>query len=532
MKAFRGTLLALLALALVLGAWWFIRPPPPAPVAKDKKETGVALFKFEKSELVKVQVSRPEGTVVLAEKPDGWWIEGDELHASKSMVNRVKHQLHDLVSRAVVVENPEAPALYGLGEGAIHVVLSFRDGTEQKFDAGDPNPSGVSFYLRPIPGDLIYTVKKSAVDYYSLSLSEFRERRFASFDSKDVDALEAARPDGTTLRFQRAGEHDWDLLSPAQFAADDSGVRSLLGRVSAMKAIQFVADEAPDPAKYGLDKPRLKVTLRFSARTPLVLEIGSPTGELDGTYPLTYARLADEDSIYAVRDGLIEDYAADPSTFRLKKFVRLDPNRISQIVATWNDTGAAKDLNGTVTVRMAAETWQWDDGVPVPGSTPKRVATRAGSLESDEFVAGAGDDTKYGLDRPLATLVMSDMDGATRTLLVGKAAPPGVGHDDEPRDRYYARVKEFPELYIVDSGVLEVTKDLMREHRRKADGDAASDERHDDIEREVGPQPALHRPIPDRLGPPGRRPAPGSPGPQDANPATPSKGAAPPTGAP
>jgi len=523
MKAFRGTLLALLALALVVGAWWFVRPPPPAPVAKDKgkKEEGVQLFNFEKSELVRVEVARPEGTITLTEKPDGWWIEGDELHASKSMVNRVKHQLHDLVSRAVVVENPDAPALYGLGEGAIHVTLTFRDGTVQKFDAGDPNPSGVSFYLRPIPGDLIYTVKKSAVDYYSLSLAEFRERRFASFDSKDVDALEAIRQDGSTLKFQRIGEHDWDLFSPESFGADDGDVRSLLGRISAMKAIQFVADSAPDPAVYGFDAPRLTVKLHFSARPTLTLVVGKPTGELDGTYPLAYARLAEEDSVYAVRDGLLEDYAAAASTFRLKEFVRLDPNRISQVVATWADTGRDKDLNGTVTVRMAAETWQWEDGVPVPGSTPKRVAQRAGGLSSDEFVSAVADDTKLGFDHPLATLVMSDMDGATRTLLIGKPAPKSVDPDGNAQDRYYARVKEFPEAYIVEAGVTEVVKDLMREHRRKADGDAATDERHDEIEREVGPQPALHPPMPDRLGPPGRRPRPGSPPPQDANPGSP-----------
>lgn len=516
LKAFRGTLLALVAFLVVAGAWWLLRPPPSTPPAKDKakQQEGVALFKFEKSELVAVKVVRPEGTITLVEKPDGWWIEGENLRAAKSMVNRVKHQLHDLVSRATVVEDAQALALYGLGEGATHVTLTFRDGTQQSFDAGDPNPSGVSFYIRPLPGEAVYTVKKSAVDYYTLSLVEFRERRFASFDSKDVDALEAVRADGVRLLFQRTADHAWELLSPQTFPADDDAVRSLMGRVSALKAINFAPDDETDLAKFGLDHPRLTVTLRFAARPPLTLLVGGPTGEKDGEYPLAYAKIADESSVYAIRDGLLEDYNADPQTFRLTRFVEMDGERIAQIVATWADPGRDKDLNGTVTVRMAANTWQWDDGVPVPGSTPKRVASKAASVDSESYVSEVANDALYGFDHPLVRLELLDLDGARRTLLVGKAAPAVPDRDGNDRDRYYARVDTRPDVYIIDAGVVEVTRDLMREHRRKATGDVEEEVRHDQIEKEMGPPDRLKPPWPDRNVPPGRRPRPGTPSPE------------------
>jgi hypothetical protein len=364
----------------------------------------------------------------------------------------------------------------------------------------------VSFYIRPQPEGAIYTVKKSAVDYYALSLEEFRERRFATFDSKDVDALVAAREDGVVLRFQRTGEHDWDMTSPASLPASDNEVRSLMGRVSAMKAIKFVTDDDSDLRRYGLDQPRLDIRVKFSGREDLHLLVGADSGEVDGSYPLAYAKIAEEPTIFAVRDGLLEDYYADPQTFRLTRFVRMDGNRVSQVVATWNDKGKDKDLNKTVTVRMAANTWLWEDGVPVPGSTPKRVATRAAGLDADMFVADQPDDARYGFEAPLARLVLSDLDGATRTLLVGKPAPPVTDHEGRERDRYYARVAEFPEVYIVDSGVVEVTKDLMREHRRKADGDAAEDVRHEQIEEEMGPLAPPSRDPEDRLGPRDRRP--------------------------
>lgn len=485
MKAFRGTLLALLLFGVALLAWLALRPPPPAPRPSPRAgEEGVPLFQFEKADLVKITVKRPDRTIVLAERGDGWWIEGEEVRASRSMVNRVKHQFHDLVSRATVVDDADGAALYGLGVSAITVRLDFRDGGAREFMAGDPNPSGVSFYVRPLPGETIYTVKKSAVDYYVLSLDEFRERRFASFDSKDVDALEAALPGGRRLAFQRTGDHEWELTAPERFAAADGAVRGLLGRVAALKAAEFVTDEPGDLAAYGLDAPRAEIGIRFSSRAPLTLLVGADTGRTEGEYPLAWMKLADEPSVYVARAGLLDDYLAPVGSFRLTRFVRLDANRVSRLTSTLATTGRDGELNGSVTVRMAADRWLWEDGVPVPGSTPKRLAQRAAGLDAAEFVAEGGEDRRWGFDRPEVTLELADLDGQTRTLLLGGEAPSLTDPEGRVRERRYARIREYPEVYIVDSGVYEVVLDLHREHRRKAEGDAAAGERHERLREE------------------------------------------------
>ena len=101
MKAFRGTLIAAILLLAVGGlVWWLDPAPQPVAVQED-----APLFRFEKPELTRVVIHRPADQLILAERGDGSWIvEGQEWPASRSMVNRVKHQIHDLSARATVIE--------------------------------------------------------------------------------------------------------------------------------------------------------------------------------------------------------------------------------------------------------------------------------------------------------------------------------------------------------------------------------------------------------------------------------------------
>lgn len=490
MKPFRGTLIALVALLVLIIGYVGLKPTELTP--KERKEAlkqteGVALFVFEKADLVRIDVTRPDGTISLVERPDSWWIEGTEMRASRQMVNRVKHQLHDLVSRATVVDDADEGALYGLGPNAIHVKLTMRAGEIHEFEAGDPNPSGVSFYIRKTGEDQIFTVKKSAVDYYSLELNEFRERRFASFDTKDVDGITADLPGGKRLKLQRAGERYWDLLEPVKFAAADMEVRGLLGRVSAMKSIKFVEGEPTALDSFGLTPPRASITITFSGgREPLTLELGKPSGEKDGEYPLAYARLAGEPFVYQVRDVFLDDYLRDPAEFRLRQFARMDQNTLVSLTSEFAPPDPDdKELAGTVAVRHAADEWQWDDGVIVPGSTPRRVAGRAADIQSDEFVASTGEDAMYGFDHPVARVSMTDTEGRSAVIVLGKPAKPKVDEEGHEHARWYARHMSHPEVYIVDDGLLDVLKDLHREHGRHARGEAAEEERQARIDQEA-----------------------------------------------
>ncbi len=488
MKAFRGTFIAA-ALLLVVGlAWFFFKPE-----VEKTTDGGPRLFEFEKHELSKVAVKRPDGTeVVLVEKDGKWTIDGTDFVAGRSMVNRVKHQLHDLTARATVVEDPDMAELYGLGDNAIEVELTMRNGDSLRFRAGDPNPSSVSYYIQPLPGDVIYTVKKSAVDYYSLNLDEFRERRFAGFDSKDVTRYTAAlRMDNApeALDIEKVGERSWEMLAPEKMAASDDRVRRLLGRVSALKAKDFIelgaTPSAADLAKYGLDTPRVDLTIRFASRDPLHLLVGNDAETDNKLEELAYMMFADDDTIYVARRGMLDEYSADLSEYRNRRVVRM---QAADVVAVDAELRARpdQDLEGSNGVRLAAGDWFWKDGVPVPGSTPERVARQLAEMEVESFVNDAPADlSPYGLDNPVARVVLTDTEANERIVLLGGEGEARVDLEGRESPRRFAAIEGDPGVYLVDERVLRVVEDMIREGNRKAKKDLEKAERRERIPSEA-----------------------------------------------
>jgi len=482
MKAFRGTAIAAVLAGLLGCVVWFLRPDllSSDPVGHPK------LFTFEKHAMVRVDVRRPGAEDIALVETDGrWLIEGTGHPAGRSMVNRIKHQIHDLTARATVVTDAERPTLYGLGKGAIEVEITLRDGEKIAFQAGAPNPSAVSYYIQPKGSDTIYTVQKAAVDYYSLTLDEFRERRFASFDSKDATRITAKLdlPDARyTLDIEKTGDRLWEQRSPLQMAASDDQARRLLGRVSALKARDFIPLEGKNLAEYGLQTPRAEIEIQFASRDPLRVLVGKDAESSGRQEEVAYVLVDGVDTIFVARRGLLEAFGQDPVNLRNRRVVRMKATDVVSIDGSLMEE-ASSDLHGTGSVRFAAEQWVWKDGVPVAGSTPKRVAERLAGLEVAEFVDDEPTSlARYGLDKPLARVVLKARDGSERVVRIGDEGTPLVDREDRKRSRRYATMEGDASVYLVDEGVLSVIRDLVRESNRKQGRDAEKAARRERIE--------------------------------------------------
>jgi hypothetical protein len=488
MKAFRGSLFAAIALVSVWLGLRFIEPgADPEAGGSIGKVDATSIFRFEKPDVVRIEVRRPGDTITLSDGENGWVVDPGGFPASRSMVSRVKHQLHDLDARAEVVGDPEGFALYGLGAQAIEVNVSLRNGEVIRFAAGDPNPTSVSYYIRPLPGEVVYTVKKSAVDFYSFGPDAFREPRFAIFDAKDATRLEADLPEGRRLVLQREGETDWEMLEPTPMAVEADRVRALLGRVGALKAQAFLAEVKADSdrskqiAPYGLLSPQARIQISFGSRDSIDLSIGRNVSEkVDEDQ--AFMMLASSPSIYSARVGLLEDFVQDAQVFRKRGFVPFLADDLRTIEITLADREGS-DPSGTVRLKMVSDAWKWEDGRPVPGSTPKRVAERLAGVRANDFVDDPNAFRKARFDEPLATVVLTDAEGQSVTLLLGQKGPPLIDELEEREiDRYFAKLATSEQIYLVDEGVVAVLEDAIREHNRKVGKDDEQQERREAID--------------------------------------------------
>jgi hypothetical protein len=446
MKEFRGTILSFALFGVLFLGYTFVAEEENE-VVEDRK-----IFSFEKHDVQKAKIERPDGLELTLAEKDGEWIILETGHpASITMVNRIRHQLHDLEARAQVNASSSDLELYGLGEKAIKVELQLKDGTGLSFLAGDPNPTGVSYYIKPIPGDEIYTVKKSAVDYYSADYDSFRNPRFLHMDTKSVQQLQVKKKDGEEWNFNRIDEHRWEVTNPIEMRASTTSLRTLIGRCIALKASSFIDPEDVTTLDYGLAEPLLHLQFTLDTGEAIELKIGQEA--IDEGH--SYFQLKENPVIFVAKNGLLEEFEFSKEKFINRRVIDVDSSEVTSVTVVSHEN----DTAGTASMTFRAGEWFWSTGTPVSGSTPRRLASALDHLEVVEFE----EDTKLG---QVILEIQVESAAGTRHILFGDSGPPQSLIDGREYPRRYMSLKGEEVTFLVDEHLLSIGRDAVREFKR------------------------------------------------------------------
>lgn len=458
---FRGAGLGATTLAVVASVWmWGERDARHAPeLAANNLQ--VPIFRFEKSDLIGFDIVQPTGAIAIRAVEGVWRVEGQDWRPSSTMIRKVAHQLHDLTARATVVDAPEDDAVYGLGDTAITVTLHLNDGQRLRFQAGDPNPTSVSWYIRPLPGDRVFIVKKSAVDDFRRDIASFRETRIAEFDPRQVDMIRVELPE-RSLAFQRDGEHTWSQTLPVQQDASRDQVQRMLGRILALRADAFVEDHPTDLDRYGLGSPAARVTVTLDVGQTITVVVGAAVPETDP--PGRYVLRVEDDAVYRVRDGILDPFREPMETYRNPVLLGKHAWDVTALTSTRGDEA--------LRITRTSDGWRWPDGQAIAGSTPERVAGRAADIRAIAF----RDDPPLasGLAMPWGTVALTFTDGTHRVLSLGPALVHAEDHGGggATEGRRLLVIEGDSSVYEVDGTLATVMEDLHREYKRKRDREA------------------------------------------------------------
>jgi hypothetical protein len=306
--------------------------------------------------------------------------------------------------------------------------------------AGGPPPVG---WLAPklFPERLEPVFRRDAVAFRSGKL-------FDTADAK-LNAVTVDGASGFALKHAKnaAGQDEWKLTAPIASDTDLPAVGLLVNELGNLRATEFVAEAATNPAEYGLDKPKFTVTLAFDNGRTYKLEVG---GARPGK-PELFARL-DGGAVFAIpttatdklNAGAIALLPLRVWSVQLDKLTGVEVTRLDK--PTESFTLVSEASNWKLTAPFAA-------AVPYQNLQPLLVALA--NLNTTKYEAlSATDPVKYGFDKPLGkvkltyTEKVNDKDApVSKTLLIGGVTPGGLDRYaklDEPN----APVFVLPATYL------------------------------------------------------------------------------------
>ncbi|MET0343322.1 MAG: DUF4340 domain-containing protein [Polyangiales bacterium] len=162
----------------------------------------------------------------------------------------------------------------------------------------------------------------------------------------------------------------WQLREPVLARADTDAIDPLLGElewVSARRTFEQVSDD--DLVKFGLDKPRYRLTYRVGGRSR-TLRVGHPDVHDEGVY----VKLDDEPRAYVVPKTLLEPLDHDPGHFR-------DKHVFPSLVVAWERELAIERGETRIVLSKDGEQY-WLEG------TPRVHAIRKKAKDLFELIAG------------------------------------------------------------------------------------------------------------------------------------------------
>ena len=309
----------------------------------------------------------------------------------------------------------DAPDLeaFGLAEPGIEVGFTTTDGTDARLLIGERSPAGNDLYATVAGSNRVFLISGFLDTTFDQTTFDLRDKSILDITRNEVDSLEVSGPE-VAVRLRKA-DGEWSLVSPIEARADLGVTDGLVGRLSngRMSAIEAESADAEALGPYGLDDPRLTVTVGLgSSAATLLLGDTTPAGTV-------YARDGARDLVFTVDESLAAELEQGVDEYRRKDLFAFRP---------FNATALEIEHEGerwTFALEEAAgeeETDTWRRTAPDPGDVERAdiddLLAKLSNLRAESFQPTRED---TGLDAPAATIAVTFDDGERERVAVGRS---------------------------------------------------------------------------------------------------------------
>ncbi|MGA2380947.1 MAG: DUF4340 domain-containing protein [Spirochaetia bacterium] len=307
----------LVVLGVLVGAYFFVTRPKPAPAAAAVQPE---LSKGEKDKLVKVVLSdRPEGTLTLVKKAGKWNTEPPAaVPLEPTTIEDLLFGFSALNAERIIEEHPSDLGQYGLAPPRAMGTGTWEDGTSHTLLLGDKTPSGSTYYIQVKGNPRVYTVQSFTGQHLHWTLKDLRSRTISpAINYDEVEYVKIVERDGAVLEVKRKTEAETKSFQlgfgPFLLTRPYVTVRGLDAQKqdTVIKGAQSVSisDFAEEPVKgldaYGLARPRAEVIVRDKSNT-----IDYIFGDQKGTQ--TWFALRGQPGVYLVDTSSLDFLKTKP----------------------------------------------------------------------------------------------------------------------------------------------------------------------------------------------------------------------------
>ena len=215
---------------------------------------------------------------------------------------------------------------------------------------------------------------------------------------------------GATVKLARTPGQPWHVVAPVEAPADQTAVQSLLDAVAGLRRLSRVAEAGAPLATYGLDHPRVKVTLSLEGGGEESIDLGT-----DNPFDSSVYVRAGQGGVDRVGGSARWSLEKDLLDLRDKRVLSLEPGEVTRLEVQ----------GGKVPYVLEREGGGWRLAAPLADradeGTVERILGALRDLRATRIVDAPGPDRDYGLDRPRWTVKLASPSGE-RVLVAG--APP------------------------------------------------------------------------------------------------------------
>ena len=403
----------LLVVAVGLGAYiYFIeldRPPAGSPKPLDK------VFDFESDDITRLLVVAESGDRTVLEKTDDQWrlVEPFVGTVDVTEVVGISSSLGTLEIQRIVYESTDAPdlAAFGLTEPRIEIGITTTTGVDARLLIGAETPTGGDLYGTVAGSNRVFLISQFLDNTFNRTTFDLRDKTILSFIRDQVDSLEITS-DNPTIRLHQEGDR-WSLVSPIEANADFGVTTGLVGLLSTGEMVTIEAESTEDLEQYGLQTPRLKVTVGLgSSKVTLLVGDRTSTGTV-------YARDVNRKLVFTVNESLVTELKQGVSEYRRKNLFAFRPFNAKVVTIDfdgrrWVFEKVIPPADGEVDSWRRVE----PDDSDIETSAMDDFLSKLSNLRAESFIVSR--DTT-GLDTPVSTvLVTFEENGEQERVVVGR----------------------------------------------------------------------------------------------------------------